>query len=126
MRGYLTKGDSFFVVASSGGPLVGSALGMQALEDDGAGPPIPGLCHISMVFVQPSHWGRGIAKLLMRELMNEGRRRGYVAFQLWTQADNDRARSLYEGLGFRKSGREKDDDVGERVVHYQLARVPAG
>jgi ribosomal protein S18 acetylase RimI-like enzyme len=117
VRGYLAKSDSFFVVADDGGRLVGMALGMQALEDDGAGPPMPGLCHISMVFVHPDRWGEGLGKLLMRRLVAEAEQRGFRAFQLWTQADNGRALGLYEGMGFARSGREKDDDLGEHVVH---------
>lgn len=122
VRGYLADADSFLVVAEDGEELVGMALGMQALADDGTGPPLPGRCHISMVFVHPARWGQDLGKLLMRSLLTEGRRRGYVAFQLWTHADNRRAQSLYEGLGFRRSGREKDDDLGEAIVHYQLSR----
>jgi hypothetical protein len=32
-----------------------------------------------------------------------------------------RGQRLYDGRGFRRSGREKDDDVGERIVHYKRA-----
>lgn len=71
------------------------------------------------VFVHPGRWGQGIGRLLMQGLMREATNRGYVAFQLWTHADNDRAQRLYEGLGFRRSGREKEDDLGEWTVHYQ-------
>ena len=55
----------------------------------------------------------------MSHLLGEGRERGYVGFQLWTHGDNQRAQRLYEGVGFRRSGREKDDDLGERIVHYR-------
>ena len=118
VHGYLDKSDSFLTVADDAETLVGMALGMQALDADGAGPPLPGLCHISMVFVHPDRWGEGIGKQLMRHLMREGSARGYLGFQLWTHADNHRAQRLYEGLGFRRSGREKDDDLGEPIVHY--------
>lgn len=124
VHGYLKKADSFLAVADEGGTMVGMALGMQALDDDGAGPPLPGLCHISMVFVHPDHWGEGIGKLLMRHLLDAGLNRGYAGFQLWTHADNNRAQRLYEGLGFRRSGREKDDDLGERIVHYEWQPRP--
>jgi ribosomal protein S18 acetylase RimI-like enzyme len=124
VRSYLGKPDSFLSVADDDGRVVGMALGMQALEDDGAGPPIPGLCHISMVFVHPDAWGQGIGKMLMRHLLAQAADRGYATYQLWTHADNERAQRLYEGLGFCRSGREKDDDLGERTVHYVL-RPPA-
>src|SRR5437764_1500490 len=120
VRGYLAMADSFLAIAEDGDRLVGMALGMQAREDDGTGPPIPRLCHISMVFVDPDRWGEGIAKRLMRHLFAQAQERGYERYQLWTQADNHRAQALYEGLGFGPSGREKDDDLGERTVHYEL------
>jgi ribosomal protein S18 acetylase RimI-like enzyme len=100
--------------------LVGMALGMQALDDDGAGPGLRSLCHVSVVFVHPDRWGQGIGKVLMRRLLAEASDRGFVRYQLWTHADNQRAQRLYEGLGFRRSGRAKDDDLGERIVHYTL------
>ena len=120
VRGFLANSDSFLAVAEDAGAVVGMALGMQALDDDGAGPPLPGLCHVAMVFVHPQWWGRGIGKMLIRHLLAEGQDRGYERFQLWTHADNQRAQRLYEGLGFRRSGREKDDDFAERIIHYEL------
>ncbi|HJQ29430.1 MAG TPA: GNAT family N-acetyltransferase, partial [Rubrobacter sp.] len=86
----------------------------------GAGPPVRGLCHVSMVFVAPDHWGMGLGGRLLDALLAEARSRGYERAQLWTQADNVRARRLYEGRGFRPSGREKHE-VGELIVHYQRA-----
>jgi hypothetical protein len=51
--------------------------------------------------------------------MAEARARGYARVQLWTHASNLRAHRLSEGRGFGLSGRERDDDLGERIVHYQ-------
>lgn len=39
--------------------------------------------------------------------------------RLWTHADNVRARRLYDGRGFRRSGLERDDDRGERIVQFE-------
>jgi GNAT superfamily N-acetyltransferase len=55
----------------------------------------------------------------MQALLREGRARGFAHFQLWTQANNRRAQRLYEGIGFRRSGREKVDDLDELIVHYE-------
>lgn len=119
VRGYAGKPDAFMIVADDAGEVVGMAVGMQGLADDGAGPPVAGLCHISMVFVAPGRWGQGIGGLLVAAVLNEARSRSYDRTQLWTHADNARAQHLYEGHGFRRSGREKDDDFGERIVHYE-------
>jgi GNAT superfamily N-acetyltransferase len=95
------------------------ALGMQGLGDDGAGPPIPGLCHISAVFVAPERWGEGIGRALVNAILSRARKRGYERSQLWTQTDNERASRLYEDAGFVRSGREKDHK-GERIAHYEI------
>jgi ribosomal protein S18 acetylase RimI-like enzyme len=119
VRGYLDQPKAIFLVAEDREDVVGMGLGLQGLEDDGAGPPIPGLCHISAVFVAPDLWGEGIGRKIMLALMSEALARGYERAQLWTHADNERARRLYEGLGFKRSGREKDDDFGDRIVHCE-------
>ena len=117
-RGQVRRPGAFLLVADDADDVVGMALGMQGLADDGAGPPVRGLCHVSMVFVAPDHWGRGLGGRLVDAFLAEARSRGYERVQLWTQADNSRARRLYEGRGFRHSGRKKEE-FGEMIVHYQ-------
>lgn len=117
-RGHVRKPDAFLLVAETAGHVVGMALGMQGLAEDGAGPPVRGLCHVSMVFVAPDRWGMGLGGRLVDALLAEARSRGYERAQLWTHAENPRARRLYEGRGFRPSGREKEE-FGELIVHYQ-------
>lgn len=116
---------SFFVVAAdddgSDGSIVGVSLGMLAREDDGAGPPIPGLLHVAMVYVRPDRWGEGIGAALVDRILDEGWARELSDAQLWTAADNDRAQALYERLGWTRSGREKHNDDGVPIVHYVRA-----
>ena len=117
-RGQMGKADAFLFVAESAGAIVGMALGVQGRADDGAGPPIEGLCHVSMVFVAPNRWGEGIGGRLVDALLAEARTRDYDRAQLWTQHDNGGAQRLYERRGFRRSGRAKDE-LGERILHYE-------
>ena len=119
LRGWVLQPDAFLLVADDAGEIVGMALGMQGLADDGAGPPDPGLCFISMVYVAPDRWGEGLGGRIVDAVLTEARSRGYTRAQLWTHADNLRAQRLYEGRGFRRSGREKEDDRGERIVLYE-------
>ncbi len=109
---------SFLFVADDGG-ISGMAVGMQGLADDGAGPPIQDLCHIGAVFVAPGRWGAGLGGELVGAVLSEARSRGYGRAQLWTHADNVRAQRLYENRGFRRTGREKQDDLGETIVHLE-------
>ena len=99
--------------------IVGMAVGMQGLAQDGAGPPVAGLCHVGAVFVSPERWGEGIGGRLVDAVLAEARSRGYDRAQLWTHADNARAQKLYENRGFRRTGREKTEDFGETIVHYE-------
>jgi ribosomal protein S18 acetylase RimI-like enzyme len=119
-RGHVENPDAVLLVADDAGEIIGMAVGEQARSDDGAGPPVEGLCHVSMVFVTPDRWDEGLGGRLVDALLEEVRARGYDHAQLWTQTDNERARRLYERRGFRPSGREKDE-LGERIVHFRRA-----
>ena len=116
VRGHVDDPEVVLFVADDAGEVVGMALGEQALSDDGSGPPVDGLCHVSMVFVAPDRWGEGLGGRLVDALLEEVRRRGYERAQLWTQMGNARARRLYEGRGFRPSEREKDGSGKESFI----------
>jgi len=75
-RGHVSNPEAFMLVAEEAGDVVGMALGTQGLADDGAGPPVEGLCHVSMVFVAPDRWGEGLGGRLVDALLEEVRRRG--------------------------------------------------
>ena len=120
VRAHFTRPEAFWVVAEQDGRIAGMALGMQALADDGAGPPIPGRLHIAAVFVAPASWGAGIGDRLVRALLAEATARGYRTAQLWTQVGNERALRLYESLGFRRTGQEIPID-DERILKLELA-----
>lgn len=119
VRAHVENPDAFLFVADAGGGVVGMAVGTQGLADDGAGPPVRGLCHVGAVFVAPDRWGGGIGGALVDAVLAEARSRGYHRAQLWTHAGNPRAHRLYERRGFRRTGREKQDDGGETIVHYE-------
>lgn len=118
VRAHMETPGAFLFVADAGG-VSGMAVGMQGLADDGAGPPVEGLCHVAAVFVVPDRWGAGLGGRLVDAVLAEARARGYGRAQLWTHAANGRAHRLYDGRGFRQTGRQKEDDLGETIVHYE-------
>ncbi len=61
----------------------------------------PGYREISAVCTDPDYQGKGLAQLLVTRLAIENWRRGDVPF-LHVSPENDRARTLYERLGFRQ------------------------
>jgi GNAT superfamily N-acetyltransferase len=119
VRGHMQNPTAFLFVAEGQGGISGMAVGMQGLADDGAGPPIEGLCHVGAVFVAPGRWGEALGGRLVDAALSEARSRGYGRAQLWTHADNRRAHRLYGRHGFLRTGREKPDDLGETIVHYE-------
>ncbi len=119
VRAHVQNPIAFLFVADGAAGIVGMAVGMQGLAKDGAGPPIQDLCHVGAVFVAPGLWGTGLGGELVETVLSEARSRGYGRAQLWTHADNSRAQRLYENRGFRRTGREKQDDLGETIIHYE-------
>jgi ribosomal protein S18 acetylase RimI-like enzyme len=112
--------DSLVFVAKEAEQIVGMGNQLPARESDGTGPIIPGLMHMSMIAVDPAHWGKGIGKALTEYGVHRATKLGYKAIQLWTHLSNERAQRLYMGVGFREFGREKTDDRGERIRLYVL------
>jgi GNAT superfamily N-acetyltransferase len=117
----LRGGTGWLMVARDDERLVGMAVGYDTRAEDGAGELIPGSCHLSMVFVTPDVWGRGVGGQIVDAVLTEARRRGYDHMQLWTHEDNLRGQRLYASRGFTRSGREKDDVRGQPIALWERA-----
>jgi len=65
---------------------------------------VPGLAHVSAVFVAPDHWRRGIARELLDRAEAAMRAQGYDRAQLWT-LEGSPAEQLYAALGWEPDGR---------------------
>lgn len=82
--------------------VIGFAAAMPSREDFGAGPLVPGLCYLDLVFVAPERWGEGVGAMLLDTVIAEARGRGYSRIHLLTHDTNDRAHRLYASRGFAK------------------------
>ena len=107
----------FAVVADDGGP-VAIAVGIPAREEGGAGRVIPALAFLSAVAVVPERWGEGIGGAVVEHWQDQAWAREYERALLYTGADNPRAQSLYERLGWTRSGVEMLNDFGMPIVQY--------
>lgn len=116
VRSRLGQPGTWLTVAERDGQLVGVTFAQPARADDGAGEEIPGLCHLSMVFVLPAHWGHGVGAALLDATLAEATRRGYLSIQLWTHEDNERSQRLYTRRGFAREGRTKIADADGGLI----------
>ena len=113
----LRDGGAWLLLARDATSVVGVAAGFDARTDDGRGEDVvPGLAHLSLVFVDPARWGQGIGGAVLDAAIGEAARRGYERIQLWTHEDNERAHRLYVSRGFAHSGRTKVDDRGGGTI----------
>lgn len=116
VRTKLSDANALAVLAIEAGEVVGMALAEAGRDDDGVGPLLPQLCHISMVFVDPDHWGRRIGRQLLDTVADHAARRGHLVLQLWTAQTNHRAQRLYQRAGFRPTGHTKDLPTGQPII----------
>jgi GNAT superfamily N-acetyltransferase len=103
--------------------LSGDVLAMALAEPGrarlGAGAATAGYGHVSMVFVHPDVWGRGVGRQLMQGLHERASEKGWSRTTLWTRASNARARRLYEVQGYRGSGHEATLGDGDPILQLE-------
>lgn len=108
-------------VADHHGQLVGMALRLVGRAGDGAGEPVPGLCHLTGICVAPQLQGQQVGGRLLDAVLAAARDDGYVSATLWTHHSNFRARALFQTRGFLPTGRTAPDEAGEPMIHMECA-----
>jgi ribosomal protein S18 acetylase RimI-like enzyme len=94
------RGDLHVAVAELEGVPVGRVtLDFVRLAGDAA-------AHLSAAHVEQPYRSRGIGTALMLHLEEVARGRGFASIRLAVAKDNDRARRLYERLGYDVCGEE--------------------
>jgi ribosomal protein S18 acetylase RimI-like enzyme len=119
VRRKLADTAASLLVGCDGELVVAMALSEPYRERHGARAVCPHAGHVSMVFVDPERWGRGVGSRLLDALHREMRARDWRTSSLWTRSNNERARRLYEGRGYSLT-----DDVkylrDQEIVRYEL------
>jgi GNAT superfamily N-acetyltransferase len=73
--------------------------------------PTPGTVYLWQLFLQPPHWGTGLADRLHEAFLIEARARGYARGRLKTPLAQARARRFYERNGWETDGLATLDDT---------------
>jgi GNAT superfamily N-acetyltransferase len=81
---------------------------------------IPGMAHLSQLFVVPDWWGRGVAPMLHDAAIEEMRAQRFARARLYTPALHARARRFYERRGWSLRSEQWDEDLAMMIVEYGL------
>lgn len=88
--------SEYFVILSDG--IIVGAAGYTDQVGEG---------YINNVVIDEDYRGRGLAGLLMAEVLKKGEEKGITDFSLEVRVSNAAAVRLYEGLGFESAGIRK-------------------
>src|SRR4051794_32189780 len=89
------------------GELDGTAAGYASLDFAS-----PTIAELKRLFVQPEHWGIGLASALLEEAIATAFAAGYRSMRLFTPTGNVRARRFYEREGWHVAGTAVHDELG--------------
>jgi ribosomal-protein-alanine N-acetyltransferase len=65
--------------------------------------------HLLNLTVDPPHQGRGLARLMLDEMLRDAQARGAQSLWLEVRTSNLRARQIYERYGFKQVGVRRND-----------------
>ena len=86
-------------------------VGFAAFGRERPSPEQRGAGELGAINLDPGHWGKGIGRSLLREVMTALRSLGCREAILWVVPQNMRARALYESEGWRADGAVSSDEV---------------
>lgn len=103
------RGTSVLVAEDEGGPVGFTSMGPSRDEDAE-----PGDREIYAIYLHPRAWGTGVARDLMRAVLDSLSPGTVVS--LWILEGNDRAQHFYRRHGFQHDGTERIDEIGGRPL----------
>lgn len=104
--------DSHVLVADNDGEIVGVAQAIEDLE------PPRDLPEVLMLYVDPQHWGQGVATVLLAAELRWLAERGHRHARLRVVQEHGRARRFYEREGWRFDDTMAPVSTGLATVIY--------
>jgi GNAT superfamily N-acetyltransferase len=124
VRRHLARPEMSMHVAVDHGPV--GVVGFEPSHGRDEEIAAPSAAYLRMLFVDPSHWGSGVARELLAHAEEQMRAHGYARAYLWTMEDNARSRRFYEREGWSFDGtRLLDDERRVMMVRYVRELTPA-
>jgi len=78
-----------------------------------------GICEMKRLYVRPAYRSRKVGRILAEAIIGQARGRGYDRIRLDTLPVMERARALYETLGFKKVAPYRAN-AAEEVIHMEM------
>ena len=75
------------------------------------------------IYLQPSHWGRGIGRALLERAEDSMLSSGFTQAILWVMEGNERAEHFYRAAGWERDGRKLDTFRGAEVAELRYRKV---
>jgi ribosomal protein S18 acetylase RimI-like enzyme len=117
----LSDPEGRFLLAFDGEAMVGMVHAAIVSRSTGRRGIASRQMNLSMLAVDPGSWRRGLGRTLIGRCLELARSRRVEAVRLWAHAENQRASSLYEKLGFRNGHCWKLDVDGDVAVQYRYS-----
>ncbi|XP_052030136.1 probable N-acetyltransferase CML5 [Apodemus sylvaticus] len=115
-KSYVNRHGACFWVAESGGQVVGTVGGLP-VDDPPLGRKQLQLFHLS---VSSQHRGQGIAKALVRTVLQFARDQGYTDVVLETSIIQQSAITLYEAMGFQRTGKYSEVSIIKWLITFSV------
>ena len=113
--GWLRRSRADTFVAREGRELIGFCT-LHPLTEAGADSAVG---EIPVIVVHPSHWRRGVGRLLVARAVEAASERRFSEVALWVLESNRRAVTFYESMGFRSDGGRRVFREGSAPLHEQ-------
>ena len=102
-------------VAEVEGEVVGFASVGACRDEEGAG-------ELYAIYLQPSHWDRGIGRALLERAEESLRSSGFARALLWVMEGNERGERFYRAAGWERDGRKLDTFQGAEVAELRYRK----